>query len=902
MSETAQFVIEDFTAGFLSGWYFNNTKSSESSSFQIEINGKVIGTGEANLFRQDLKEAGFTDGCHAFRVFIDDKITQYGELSIRLCSDTGDKIAGNSFVFERLKPVFEMDLKFTDSFNLIFNTYADQAYSNLRIQLNAGNEIVYFQPFSISEGNSQVSVSIPTELLDGIERLYTIGLEGSSNALWQGHAKFSPILTPREHLKNPHKTSRLISDCAQSSFRYESLKLWFDENLDLPTLNNIHKAHNVLCEGWSDRNEYPKITLPKFDKPIVSIIIPAYNKFELTYHCIASLILAFNKTPFEVILADDCSTDETEEAENYIENLVVSRNKKNLMFLRNCNKAAEICQGEYLLFLNNDTEVTSCWLDELIDIISSNDNCGLVGSKLLNEDGSLQEAGGIVWASCTPWNVGNGENPNKPEYNYVRHADYLSGASLCIRKDIWEQVEGFSDYLAPAYFEDTDIAFKVREAGYSTLYVPSSEVFHFEGMTNGRDLNSGVKKNQVVNFKKFAQRWSSTVRYNGQQGIENLQIEKDRKIQKRILVLDYTAPDPNRDAGSYAAIQEIKLMQSLGFKVTFATDNLAHLGDLTIKLQKMGVEVLYAPFYISIDYMLSKRLKEMDAVYITRYYVAQSFVDRIKSLQPSIPILFNNADLHFLRELRAAKSDEELTKALKTRGDELDICKKVDAILCYNSTEHAVITSHILEQRNFHITPWVLESKKTGPSFDEREGIAFLGGYGHQPNVEAVEYLVDKIMPLLQSSRPDIKLYVYGSKMPKSFSDYECENIEMVGFAENLDDVFHKHRVFVAPLLSGSGIKGKVLEAMAYQVPCVLTDVAAEGTGLSNGISCYIANTPEEWNKNIIDLYDNPKIWNDFSQGEKQIVKEQYSQENGLKKFSEIFSSVGVYTSDLRDI
>ncbi|MEP4301755.1 MAG: hypothetical protein ABJ340_19070, partial [Paraglaciecola sp.] len=79
MSETAQFVIEDFTAGFLSGWYFNNTKSSESSSFQIEINGKVIGTGEANLFRQDLKEAGFTDGCHAFRVFIDDKITQYGE-------------------------------------------------------------------------------------------------------------------------------------------------------------------------------------------------------------------------------------------------------------------------------------------------------------------------------------------------------------------------------------------------------------------------------------------------------------------------------------------------------------------------------------------------------------------------------------------------------------------------------------------------------------------------------------------------------------------------------------------------------------------------------------------------------------------------------------------------------
>ncbi|MBU2877767.1 glycosyltransferase [Aliiglaciecola lipolytica] len=889
-------MIEDFTAGFLSGWYFNNTPSSESSSFQIEINGKVIGTGEASLFRQDLKDAGFTDGCHAFRVFIDDKITEYGELSIRLCSETGDKVEGNSFLFERTEPTFEMDLKFKDSFNFIFNVQSDQAYPNLRLQLNAGNKLVYFQHLNVITGNNQVSVSIPTELLDGIERLYTIGLEGSSNALWQGHAKFSPIITPREHLKNPHKATRLISDCAQAAFRYESLKLWFDEKLDLATLNNIHNAHSVLCEGWNNRKEYPKLSLPKFDKPLVSIIIPAYNKFELTYHCIASLILAYNKTPFEVILADDCSTDETEEAEIYIENLIVSRNEKNLMFLRNCNKAAEICQGEYLLFLNNDTEVTSCWLDELIEVISSNDDCGIVGSKLLNEDGTLQEAGGIVWASCNPWNVGNGDNPNKPEYNYMRHADYLSGASLCIRRDIWDKVEGFSDYLAPAYFEDTDIAFKVREAGYSTLYVPSSEVFHFEGMTNGRDLNSGVKKNQVVNFNKFAKRWSSEVRYNGQASIENLQIEKDRNIQKRILVIDYTAPDPSRDAGSYAAIQEIKLMQSLGFKVTFTTDNLAHLGELTTKLQKMGVEVLYAPFYISIDSMLAKRLKEMDAVYITRYYVAQSFVDRIKSLQPSIPILFNNADLHFLRELRSAKSDEDRSKAIKTREDELNICKKVDAILCYNNTEHAVIASHILEQGNFHITPWVLESKTAGPSFEEREGIAFLGGYGHQPNVEAVEYLVEKIMPLLLTSRPDIKLYVYGSKMPKSFDDYECENIEIVGFAKSLDDVFHKHRVFVAPLLSGSGIKGKVLEAMAYQVPCVLSDVAAEGTGLTNGLNTLIAKEPQEWVDEIIKLYDDQKLWQSFAENSQLLAKENYSFEHGVKQFKTIFESVGIYS------
>jgi GT2 family glycosyltransferase/glycosyltransferase involved in cell wall biosynthesis len=894
MAEVSQYVIEDYTSGFISGWYYSNTPSS---SFQVEVNGKVITTGDAIDFRKDLKDAGFSDGCHAFRVFIDDKLNVFGELDIRLRTESGDKTTGNSFSIKRLEPIIEISLKYQDSLNFIFETKAETAYKNVRLQLNAGNQILHYQTIDVAQGTGQVAISAPTKLMDGLERLFTIGLDGSSHALWQGHGSFSPVLTPREYLKNHHKASRLISQSAQSSFRYESLKLWLDHGLDTLPLKNLQTAHSVLCEGWDGRKDYPKLTLPNCDDPLVSIIIPAYNKFELTYHCIASLILANTSVSFEVILADDCSDDETAQAEHYIENLRISRNDNNLMFLRNCNKAADMAEGDYIIFLNNDTEVTSYWLDELISVISSDKQCGMVGSKLLNEDGSLQEAGGIVWSSSVPWNVGNGDNPNKPEYNYVRHVDYLSGAALCIRKDVWRQVDGFSDYLAPAYFEDTDIAFKVRDAGFSTLYVPNSEVFHFEGMTHGTDITKGVKKNQVINFNKFAKNWADAVRYNGQEELGNLQREKDRNIQKRILVLDYTSPDPSRDAGSYAAIQEIKLMQSLGFKVTFATDNLAHLGELTTNLQRMGVETLYAPFYISVEQVLSRRLPEMDAVYITRYYVAQNFLDRIKAIKPSIPVLFNNADLHFLRELRAAKTEEDQTKALQTRTQELEICQKVDAVLCYNSTEHAVIASHLPGNLNFQLTPWVLEDKQSGPDFCQREGIAFLGGFGHQPNVESIHYLVEKIMPLLAKKRPDITLFVYGSKMPEAFSEFECENIKIVGFAETLDDVYHTHRVFVAPLLSGAGIKGKVLEAMAYNMPCVLTDIAAEGTGLSAGISCHIANTPEEWVTKIIDLYDNSELWNEFADAERRIVKEHYSHKNGQRKFAEIFASVGIYTS-----
>ncbi len=630
-----------------------------------------------------------------------------------------------------------------------------------------------------------------------------------------------------------------------------------------------------------------------------SIIVPAYNKFELTYTCIASIAFAFNKTSYEVILADDCSDDFTSEAEFIIKNLVVSRNPENMRFLRSCNRAAKLAQGEYIVFLNNDTEVTSFWLDTLIAEFETKANIGMTGSMLINEDGSMQEAGGIVWEDGLPWNVGRGYSPYAPEFNYVRDVDYLTGAAMCLPTKVWMEVGGFSEELAPCYFEDTDIAFKVRDKGYRTVFTPFSKVIHFEGKSHGKDVTKGLKRYQVINQKTFASKWYRTFRNNGKASLENMMIEKDRNVGARVLVIDYATPQPNKDAGSYAAVQEMKLLLALGFKVTFIPENLAFFGSYTLELQKMGIEVLYAPFYASVFDVINKRLHEMDAVYITRYNVAEKYLDAIKNVKPSIKVVFNNADLHFLRELRTAlkvsRSQEALNSALKTRENELAVCRKVDAILCYNSTEHAVITSHILETDKLHITPWVLEEKGEAPAFKAREGIAFLGGFNHYPNKEAVDYLVAEIMPLLEKVRPDIKLYVYGSAMPEEYKALETPNIEMVGFAENLDDVFYKHRVFVAPLLSGAGIKGKVLEAMAYQTPTVLTETAAEGTGLTHAISTLIAETPEEWVTNIIKLYDDQKLWKKFADASAILVKERYSAEHGYKAFKKIMASVGLY-------
>ena len=632
--------------------------------------------------------------------------------------------------------------------------------------------------------------------------------------------------------------------------------------------------------------------------PLASIIIPAYNNFELTQRAIESVRQSCNSASYEIVLIDDCSTDRVAEIEQIIPDLVVVRNESNLQFLKSCNKAASICTGQFLVFLNNDTEVRDRWLDELLLPFYDTENVGLTGSMLINSDGGLQEAGGIVWASGKPANVGSGDNPKRPEYNYRRDVDYLSGASLCISRAVWDEVGGFSEEFAPCYYEDTDLAFKVRQAGYRTIYAPQSRVIHHEGSSNGRDIDVGSKRYQVINAPKFELKWHHAFKELGKENI-GLHLQKDRNIHHRILLIDHVTPDPDADAGSYAAIQEIRLLQSLGFKVTFMPDNLAYMGRLTRKLQRMGVEVLYPPFFYSVYEAIEQRGEEFDAFYITRYEIAEKYLPAIRRCSKA-KLIFNNADLHFLREMRtAAVSGGSLQSALKTRARELAVLVQADAVLSYNDAERAVILSHTGLAENVFRCPWVLEDKLPGKPFTERDGLAFLGSFSHPPNVEAMLFFAREVMPILARDMPGVTLRIYGSNPTEEIKSLAGNNIEVIGFVENLDVIFHTCRLFIVPLLSGAGIKGKVLESMAYGAPAILSDIATEAIGLSHKVSTWIANTPEEWVSGIKACYHDELLWQKIANNCQIVAREQFSFKRGQQMFKQMLVKLGVLPDDI---
>jgi glycosyltransferase involved in cell wall biosynthesis len=453
----------------------------------------------------------------------------------------------------------------------------------------------------------------------------------------------------------------------------------------------------------------------------------------------------------------------------------------------------------------------------------------------------------------------------------------------------------------PAYFEDTDLAFAVRELGYKTVYSPLSRVIHYEGMSNGISVDGGVKKWQEINRPKFKRRWMASFKDCGREAID-VHLIKDRNIEMRALVIDAETPMPDQTAGSYAAIQEIRLLQSLGFKCTFIPSNMAWMAGYTEDLQRMGVEVIYSPFAGSVNEFLQMRGSEFDLVYVTRYYVAKQCLEAVRKHAPRAKLILMNADLHFLRELRAQLNlagNGDLQKVMQTRQEELEVMTSVDLVLAYTEVEKAVILSHNLDQTKVAICPWVVEIPSHIPSFGDRKDIAFLGGFNHKPNQEAVIWFADHVAPLLAKSHPQMKIRIYGSKMPAELEKQlqKQANIQVEGWVESVNAVYDQCRVFIAPLQSGAGLKGKVADALAHGVPSVLSPVAAEGIAISSGIDGFIASNPQDWVDKITQIYADEAAWQKMSQAAQQLAIRSFGMKKGIEMMQEALSEVELYVS-----
>jgi len=630
-------------------------------------------------------------------------------------------------------------------------------------------------------------------------------------------------------------------------------------------------------------------------QPVVSVIIPVYGHCDYTLRCLALIADYPPASPFEVIIVDDCSSDGSVEVLRRMQNIRLIDNSENKGFIHSCNIGAGAACGRYLYFLNNDIVVTPGWLDELVRTFHEFPGTGLVGSKLLYPDGSLQEAGCIIWRDGSACNFGRRHDASLPVYNYAREVDYCSGASIMVPKTLFDKLGGFDEHYLPAYCEDADLALKIRDRGYRVIYQPLSMVFHFEGITSGTDTNRGVKAHQVENTKKLFHRWQQrlkTYQING----KDVDAAKDRRATRRVLLLDHCTPTPNQDSGSIDAYNIMLLLREMDFQVTFIPeDNFLYMPGYTTALQRSGIEMLYAPYVINVEQHLKDYGERYDLVFMFRFDVVERHIKGVRKYCKKAKVILNMVDLHYLRLEREAKllnDDEKMQTAREIKNAEYAAIRAVDVATVISEEELKLLKSD-LPAANLCLMPFSRHIIGTRNGFADRRDIVFIGGYQHLPNVDAVKYFVSNVLPHLRKLLPGVRFYVVGSKPPAEFQLLAAEDVIVTGFVENLNPLLDRMRISVAPLRYGAGIKGKIGTALAAGLPVVATSLAAEGMSLTDGETILIADDPEFFAQTVSRLYNDETLWCQLSRAGIAFAERAWGIDAGWNTLASIMRNAG---------
>lgn len=628
----------------------------------------------------------------------------------------------------------------------------------------------------------------------------------------------------------------------------------------------------------ADNRPFSPFAVPLDPEPRASIVIPVYNGFAHTLACLRAIAFAPPQAGIEIVVVDDGSGDETPDALAQVEGLQYHRRASNGGFIAACNDGAAIARGKYLVFLNNDTVPQPGWLDALLRTFDHHPRAGLVGAQLLYPDGRLQEAGAWVLRDGRGESRGRFADPDHPLLRFACDVDYCSGAALAIPRALFQAQGGFDPRYAPGYYEDTDLAFRVREAGYRVLCQPDARVVHVEGASAGTDVTSGMKAAQRRNQPVFAESWAQALESHPASPPDFLQPIADGRRQ--ILVVDVLTPTPDRDSGSLRIVNFMRLLRDEGAHVVFFAGDRRHAGADTERLQALGIETWYAPHMGGLPAWLKRHGPRFSSVVASRHYLARSLLPLVRRFAPQARLVFDSVDLHYLREARAAEltGDPRLRRAAeRTRSLELDVMARSDVTLVVSPAERDLLARDAPGVR-VEVVSNLHRVAGAGLPFDQRRDLVFVGGFRHPPNVDAVRWFVESVFPRVRSALPDVRFHCIGGDVgPAIEALSEHEGVIVHGYVPDIAPYMDGCRIAIAPLRYGAGVKGKVNLSMAHGQPVVATSTAVEGMYLRHGHDVLVADGADDFADAVIQLYGDATLWMELSINGHENIRRHFS-------------------------
>ena len=604
-----------------------------------------------------------------------------------------------------------------------------------------------------------------------------------------------------------------------------------------------------------------------------SVVVTVGDDAELTFQCLRSLLREVDGTDAEVIVvAGDAASDETRQLLSILGGLVrVVEQEADDGRAGSRNRGAAAARGRYLVFLDDAAAALPGWLDNLIFTVERDERVGAVGPVFLSPDSRIEEAGAVIWRTGEVFRYGRGESPGNRRFTFAREVDCCSGASLLVRRDLFDQRGGFDPRVAP--YEDADICMGVRALGFKVVYQPLARVV-LHGTTDGEGDDAG--ESRLAGGGKFREKWDEALAgEHSEPREEDAEPAANRRWDTQVAVFDDLIPTPDRDAGSARMMFILRALSEWSHPV-FVTTGKRLWPEYEKLLWREGIETASA-----LDFKRLVRRRNFRAAVLSRPAVAAAMLAAVRRAAPRLKIVYDMLDVHHLRaereaaltgDARAAREADTLRR-LETR-----LGRAADLVWC-GSPPDKVIMARLAPGVPSVVIPTIHALHGRGLPFAAREHLLFVGNFSHRPNVDAVHFLAREVMPLVRRSLARVELLVVGDNAPPDFAAYASAGVRLLGYVPDLDAVMAGCRVFVAPIRFGSGVNGKIGEALSYGLPVATTTVGAEGWGFADGEQVLIADAPADFAAAVLRLYGDAALWHRLSDGGYRHIAENNTPE-----------------------
>ncbi|MGB3070082.1 MAG: glycosyltransferase [Ottowia sp.] len=628
-----------------------------------------------------------------------------------------------------------------------------------------------------------------------------------------------------------------------------------------------------------------RLAFPPHPAPSVSIVVVLFNNAALTLQCLMS-VHEHLTLPLEVIVVDNASTDETSQLLERLQGCTVLRQQENLHFLHAANLGARTARGRNLLFLNNDTTLRSQALSAACEILDGEPGVGAVGGQILLLDGSLQEAGSILWQDGSTSGYGRGADPLDTLYQFQRDVDYCSGAFLMVKRAVFDQLGGFDPLFAPAYYEDVDLCVRISEAGWRVVYSPRIQIDHVESASYGADGNTN--KHIVNNRERFKRRHAARL----QRACAHLTTDElyarltPGRYPARLLFVDDCWPLASLGSGFPRAYEFLAALCETGIFVTHYATSPGNTGLMASHdTLTAGVERAGGGQGQLISF-LQDRQGYYDCLVVSRPHnmrAVSAWLEQHPDEAARLHIIYDAEAIASLREQLRSQARPGSPAPSMSLQDEISLTRKADTIIAVNEAEANMFRG--AGRADVRVLGHCVDLHLSPAPFESRANLLFVGRLAEMdsPNVDAIEWFIEQIMPLLDrqlGSEYGVDLVgLCADELRQRYAHHA--HLRFHGRIDDLEPFYNQARVFIAPARFAAGVPLKVYEAAAHGVPVVASSLLGRQLSWFDGEDMMLADSPQEFADACAALYHNASRWSAI----REAAAERVQRECGRQEF-----------------